>query len=81
MKLLTKKQQDSDENAKICYICKTNKQKNKNTNNKKNENKYLKGKKYWKVRDCCNYTGKYRDARQSICNLKYSVSTKIPNGF
>ena len=56
MKLLTKEQQESYENTKICYICK-----------KKIENKYLKDKKY------CNYTGEYRGAEHSICNLKYSV--------
>ena len=49
MKLLTKEQQESYENAKICYICK-----------EKFENKYLKNKNYRKVRDHCNYTGEYR---------------------
>ena len=39
-KLLTKEQQESYQNAKICYICK-----------KRIENKYLKGKKYHKIRD------------------------------
>ena len=38
MKLLKKEQQDSYENAKICYIC-----------NKKLENKYLKDKKIVKL--------------------------------
>ena len=42
MKLLAKEQQESYENAKICYICK-----------EKNENKYLKDKKCCKVRDHC----------------------------
>ena len=32
--------------------------------------KYLKDKKYIKVRDHCYYAGKYRDAAHSICNLK-----------
>ena len=36
MKLLSKKQQDSYENAKICYMCEG-----------KFENKYLKDKKTW----------------------------------
>ena len=47
MRLLTKEQQESNKNAKICYICK-----------EKFENKYLKDKKYHKVRDYCHYTGK-----------------------
>ena len=28
---------------------------------------------YCKVRDYCHYTGKYRGAAHSICNLKYSL--------
>ena len=44
MKLLTKEQQGSQENAKICYICK-----------EKFDNKYLKDKKYCKVRDRDHY--------------------------
>ena len=55
MKLLTKEQQESYENAKICYICK-----------EKFENKYLKDKKYRKVRDHCHYTEEYRGATTSI---------------
>ena len=65
MKLLTKEQQESYENPKICYICK-----------KKFENKYFKGKRYRKVRDHCHHTWKYRGAAHSIYNLKYSVSKK-----
>ena len=49
VKLLTKEQQESYESAKICYICK-----------EKFENKYLKNKKYRKVRNHCHYTGEYR---------------------
>ena len=58
MKVLTEEQQESYENAEICYIYK-----------EKFENKYLKDKKYRKVRDHCHYTGKYRDAVHSICNF------------
>ena len=66
MKLLTKEQQESYENANICYICKK----------KKILNKYLQDKKYRKVRDHCHYTEEYRGAAHSICNLKYSVPKK-----
>ena len=62
MKLLTKEQQESYENTKICCICK-----------EKFENKYLKDKKYRKVTDHSYYTGEYRGAAHSICNLKFSV--------
>ena len=61
-RILTKEQQESYENSKICYICK-----------EKIENKYLKDKKYCKVRDHCHYRGEYRKAAHSICNLEYSV--------
>ena len=40
---------------------------------KKNENKYIKDKKYSKVRDHCHYTREYRSAAHNIYNLKYSV--------
>ena len=40
------------------------------------ENKYLKDKKYRKVRDHCHYTGKYRGSARGICNLKCSVPKK-----
>ena len=30
-------------------------------------------KKYYKVRDYCQYTGKYRGAAHSICNLRYKT--------
>ena len=37
---------------------------------KKIENKCLKSKRYWKVRDHCPYTGEYRGAADSKCNLR-----------
>ena len=42
---------------------------------------YLKNKKYCKVRDHCHYTGKYRRAAHSKCNLKYSTFKKFPIAF
>ena len=51
VKLLTKKQQESYDSAKICYICK-----------EKFKNRYLKDKKYHKVRHYCHYAGEYRGA-------------------
>ena len=59
MKLLTKEQQESYENAKICYICK-----------EKLRNKHLKDKEYRKARDHCDYTRESRGAVHSMCNLK-----------
>ena len=48
---------------------------------KKIENKYLKDKKYRKVRDHCHYTGEYRGAVHSICNLKHSAPKNFPIVF
>ena len=70
MKLITKEQQESYKNTKICYFCK-----------EKCENKYLKDKKYRKVRDHCRYVGEYRGTANSICNFKYSVPKRIPIAF
>ena len=70
LKLLSKEQHESYENAKICYISK-----------EKFQNKYVKNKKYCKVRDHCHYTGKYRGAVHSICNLEYSLPKKLPISF
>ena len=60
MKLLTQEQQEPYENAKICDIFK-----------EKFENKYVKDKKYCKVRDHCYYQGEYRDIAHSICIFFY----------
>ena len=55
MKLLTKEQQKSYENAKICYICEGN-----------FEHKYANEKNSRKVTDHCHYTGEYRSTAHSI---------------
>ena len=34
-----------------------------------------------KVRDHCHYTGKYRGAAHSICNLRYKIPREIPVVF
>ena len=38
-------------------------------------------KKYHKVKDHCHYTGKYRAAAHSICNLRYKTPKEIPLVF
>ena len=70
MKLLTKKQQELYENAKVCYICEGN-----------FKDKYIKGKKYCKVRDYCDYIGEYRVDTQSISNVKHSVPKETRQVF
>ena len=62
-----KRVKESYEIVKICYTCK-----------EIFENKYLKEKKYRKVRDHFYHAEKYRDAAHSICNLKYSIPKKSP---
>ena len=65
MKLWTKEQRELYENLKIWYISIEN-----------FENRYLKDKKYCKVRGYCHYTGEKRGAAHGICNLEYSVPKK-----
>ena len=50
-------------------------------NAKKLEIKYLKHKRDRKVRDHCHYTGEYRGAAHSTCNLKYIIPKNIPIAF
>ena len=33
---------------------------------------------YYKVRDHCHYTGKFRGTAHSICNLRYKIPKEIP---
>ena len=47
---------------KTCYICK-----------EKLEHKYVKDKKYHKIRDHCHCTSEYRGAAHDICSLKYII--------
>ena len=70
MKPLTSKPQGLDENAKKSYICKA-----------RVKDKYIKDKKYCKVRDHCHYTDEYRIAAHSTCNLKYSLPEQNPYSF
>ena len=58
------------EEQKECYICKKEFCYNKNEK--------MKFKLYKKVRDHCHYTGKFRGAAHSICNLNYKVPQEIP---
>ena len=63
---LTKEELKSHQDAKVCHICRKNFLK-----------KFAKDKNYQKVRDHCHYTGKYRGASHSICNLKFNVPNEI----
>ena len=62
---LTKVELKSNQDTKVCYIC-----------GKRILKKLYKNIKYRKLRDHCHYTGKYRSAAHSICNLKFNVLNK-----
>ena len=66
MKLSKREQRKPFKNETISYICK-----------EKFENKCMKDKKVCKVKDHCHYTGEYRGAAHSVCNLKDSLSEKL----
>ena len=55
---LTDEETEFYENQKFCHICKKKFSTNKNDK---------------KVRDHCHYTGKFRGAAHSICNLRHKT--------
>ena len=72
---LTKKEEKRHNKQKVCYICKKGFSVDDN-------NVALNGvalnKEYFKVKDHCHYTGKYRGAAHNICNLRYKTPKEIP---
>ena len=70
---LTDEEKETHENQKICYICE---QEFCMDENNKKEFKLNQ-----KVRDHCHYTGKYRGAAHSICNLRHKIPKEIPIVF
>ena len=62
---LTQEERKTQRWAKIYYICK----KKFTTDNDDKKN--------YKVKDHCYYTGKYRGAAHSICNLRYKTPREI----
>ena len=67
MDSLTEEEKESYKNQQLCHIC----EKEFLTDNKKMR----------KVRDHCHYTGKYRGAAHSKCNLEYAIVKEIPVSF
>ena len=63
MKVLTREENESHKNTEVYYICKGTFNKSQN---------------YRKVKDHCHYTGKYRGAAHSLCNLRYQEQRNIP---
>ena len=66
---LTYEEKELYEMQKVCYICK------KIFSTDKNDKNVFKL--YHKVRDHCHYTGKFRGAAHSICNLRYKSPKEI----
>ena len=69
---LTRDENEYYERQNKCFIC--NKRFCYDNDNKKFKN-------YKKVCDHCHYTGIYRGAAHSICNLQYRTTKKIPVVF
>ena len=65
MDLLTEEEKESHKNQELCHIC----EKEICSDNNKEMRK---------VRDHCHYTGKYRGAAHSKCNLNYKIVKEIP---
>ena len=70
---VTDKEKKPYEEQKACHICK------KEFSTYKNDKNVFKL--YHKERDHCHYTGRFRGAAHSICNLKYKTSKEIPVVF
>ena len=66
---LTNMEEKKDNKQKACHRCK--KRFSTDDNNKK----------YHKVKDHCQCTGKYRGAGHDICNLRYKIPKEIPVVF
>ena len=66
---LTDEENKSYEKQKVCYICKKEFSTDKNDKNA--------FKLYHIVKDHCHYTGKFREAAHSICNLRYKTPKEI----
>ena len=70
---LTDKENKSYPMQKVSYICKK-----EFSTDESDKNAF---KLYHKVRDHCHYNGKFREAAQSICNLRYKTPQEIPVVF
>ena len=70
---LSNEENECYEMQKVCYICKRN---FNSDNNDENSFKI-----YHKVRGHCHYTGEFRGAAHSICNLRYKTPKKILQYF
>ena len=70
---LTDGEKKSYEKQEVCHVCKK-----EFCTNENEENEF---RQYKKVRDYCHFTGKFRGAAHSICNLRYKLPKKMPVSF
>ena len=70
---LTDQEKETYDKQKVCLLCK-----GKFCSDKINKREY---KLMRKVRDHCHFTGKYRGAAHTKCNLKYKAPKFIPFAF
>ena len=63
---LANEETESYEKQKFCHICKK---------------EFSTNKKYYKVRDHCHYTEKFRGVTHKNCNLRYKIPKEIPIMF
>ena len=66
MKPLTKEEEKMHNKQKVCSIRKKKISTNEGC------------KEYFKAKDHCRYTGKYRGTAYDICNLRYKIPKEIP---
>ena len=66
---LTHEENNFYNKRELCYMCKEKFCMDKNDKNYINKRK---------VKDHCHYTGKFRGAAHSICNLNYNDQKEIP---
>ena len=66
---LTEEKYENHKNQKLCYIC-----------NKKFI-AYDEDKNYYKVKNYCKFTGKYKGSRHRICKLKINLLKETPTVF
>ena len=52
-----------------------------NNNPEKSSTTKIKNKKYYKVRDNCHYTRKYRGTAHNVSNLRHKTPKEIPIAF
>ena len=75
---LTDGESKSYEKQKVCHICKKGFNTDDDDDDDNDDNNDGDNKKYHKEKDHFHYTGKFRGAAHSICNLRFKTPKEIP---